>query len=58
MRSEAWAGLAWGLRGLRDSEAADRRLKLLDARWRARDYAWHIDAEAMDERRGGGARSR
>jgi hypothetical protein len=50
--------LAWGLRGLREEEAIDRRWTLRDVRWRARDCAWHIDAEAMDERRSGGARSR
>jgi hypothetical protein len=31
--------LAWGLRSLRESEAADRRLTLRDARGRARDCA-------------------
>lgn len=45
--------LAWGLRGLRESDAIDRRWTLEDVRWRARDGAWHIDAAAMDERRGG-----
>jgi hypothetical protein len=50
--------LAWGLRGLRAEEAVDRRWTLQDVRWRARDRAWHLDAEAMDERTSGGARSR
>jgi hypothetical protein len=50
--------LAWGLRGLRESEAIDRRWTLRDVRWRARDCAWHIDAETTDGRRSGGARSR
>ena len=32
--------LAWGLRGLRESEAMDRQWKVQDVRWRAQDRAW------------------
>ena len=45
----ALGGLVWlalSLRGLRAEEAIDRRLMLRDVRWRARDRAWPIDAEA------------
>jgi hypothetical protein len=47
--------LAWSLRGLRRDEAIDCRWTLQDVRWRARDRAWHIAAEATDERRSDGA---
>ena len=45
--------LAWGLRGLREEEAIDRRWTLPDARWRAQSRAWRQEGDAQEPLRAG-----
>ena len=37
--------MAWGLRGLRESEALDRQWAVQKVRWRAQDRAWHQEGD-------------
>jgi hypothetical protein len=45
--------LTWGLRGLREEEAIDRRRTLQDVCWRAQRRAWRQEGDEQEPLRAG-----